>query len=54
MATANSCDEAISYNMLGISFQLIGDTESARQAFWQSLEIYPYPNDASRRLELIG
>lgn len=47
-------EEAISYDMLGIAFQLIGDTESARQAFIQSLEIDPYQNDSSRRLELIG
>ncbi|CAG2244908.1 unnamed protein product [Mytilus edulis] len=47
---------AKSYNMLGILFQLVGDTESARHAFELSYTLYPDPkeNDALRRLSLIG
>lgn len=53
---ANCYQGAISYNILGITFQLLGDKESVRQAFMQSLELEPdsNKNDASRRLELIG
>ncbi|XP_071145514.1 uncharacterized protein [Mytilus edulis] len=43
---------ADAYTLLGIALQLFGDTESARQAFLQSLEIYPDEsyNSAARRL----
>lgn len=53
---ATSYQQALSYKMLGIHFQLLGDSESAKQAFMQSLELYPDPtlNDASRRLLLIS
>ncbi|VDI46964.1 Hypothetical predicted protein [Mytilus galloprovincialis] len=53
---ANVCQRAISYNMLGILFQLVGDTESARHVFELSYSLYPNPkgNDALRRLSLIG
>lgn len=53
---ANEFLKAISYNMLGITFELIGDSESATKAFMQSLELHPDPivNDASKRLKLIG
>ncbi|XP_063416234.1 uncharacterized protein LOC134697878 [Mytilus trossulus] len=53
---ANRFQQAQSYKMLGISFQLLGDSESAKQAFLRSLELFPDPtlNDASKRLSLIG
>lgn len=53
---ANNFQQAQSYKMLGITFQLLGDSESAKQAFLRSLELFPDPtlNDASRRLSLIG
>ncbi|VDI25062.1 Hypothetical predicted protein [Mytilus galloprovincialis] len=43
---------ADAYTLLGIVLQLFGDTESARQAFLQSLKIYPDEsyNSAARRL----
>ncbi|CAG2252694.1 unnamed protein product [Mytilus edulis] len=43
---------AEAYTLLGIALQLFGDKESARQAFLQSLEIFPDEsyNSASRRL----
>ncbi|VDI55573.1 Hypothetical predicted protein [Mytilus galloprovincialis] len=43
---------AEAYTLLGIALQLFGDKESARQAFLQSLEIYPDEsyNSAARRL----
>ncbi|XP_052076787.1 uncharacterized protein LOC127714792 [Mytilus californianus] len=39
---ANSLLKAISYSILGKTFQLIGDIESARRAFMQSFELYTY------------
>ncbi|XP_071147321.1 uncharacterized protein [Mytilus edulis] len=50
MTDVRSIAEA--YTLLGVALQLIGDTESARQAFLQSLEISPDEsyNSASRRL----
>ncbi|XP_071128233.1 uncharacterized protein [Mytilus edulis] len=44
------------YNILGICFQLLGDTGSARQAFMQSVELFPDEknNTAFQRLSLIG
>ncbi|XP_071147323.1 uncharacterized protein [Mytilus edulis] len=43
---------ANAYTLLGVALQLIGDTKSARQAFLQSLEIYPNEsnNSAARKL----
>lgn len=29
------------YNLLGVAFQILGDTESARQVFLQSVELNP-------------
>lgn len=48
----NYYQEAFSYNMLGRTFQLIGDTESARHGFLKSLELCsdPNENDATIRL----
>ncbi|CAC5421188.1 CESA [Mytilus coruscus] len=47
--------KGVSYNILGIAFQLIGDKESAKQAFMQSLRLFPYReyNTAYLRLSLI-
>ncbi|VDI56170.1 Hypothetical predicted protein [Mytilus galloprovincialis] len=44
------------YNILGIALQLLGDNESARQAFMRSVDIYPNNeyNTAIKRLSLIG
>lgn len=44
------------YAILGILFQIIGDKNSARQAFMQSIEFYPEPdmNIAYHRLSLIS
>ncbi|CAC5379853.1 unnamed protein product [Mytilus coruscus] len=43
------------YNILGICFQLLGDMESARQAFKQSVELFPDEknNTAFQRLVII-
>ncbi|XP_071147331.1 uncharacterized protein [Mytilus edulis] len=50
MTDGSSTAEA--YTLLGVALQLFGDKESARQAFLQSLEIFPDEsyNSASRRL----
>lgn len=42
---ANHWLKAFSYNIQGISFQLLGDIESARQALMQSIELYPSTED---------
>ncbi|XP_076071840.1 uncharacterized protein LOC143043408 [Mytilus galloprovincialis] len=44
------------YNILGIALQLLGDNESARQAFMRSVDIYPNNeyNTAIKRLSFIG
>ncbi|XP_063416456.1 uncharacterized protein LOC134698095 [Mytilus trossulus] len=44
------------YNILGICFQLLGDTGSARKAFVQSKELFPDEknNTAFQRLSIIG
>ncbi|XP_052075908.1 cyclic GMP-AMP synthase-like [Mytilus californianus] len=51
----NSPLKGVSYNILGIAFQLMGDKESAKQAFMQSMRLYPYReyNTAYLRLSLI-
>lgn len=48
--------KSVSYNILGITFQLLGDIESARKAFMQSIQIRTRPNQNSafRRLSLIS
>ncbi|XP_071126849.1 uncharacterized protein [Mytilus edulis] len=48
--------KSVSYNILGITFQLLGDIESARKAFMQSIQIRPRSNQNSafRRLSLIS
>lgn len=53
---ANNVQEGISYNILGISFYLIGYTESAKEAFIESTRLHPDPprNCAFERLSLIG
>ncbi|XP_052077201.1 uncharacterized protein LOC127715220 [Mytilus californianus] len=53
---ASDSDRAISYNILGIVFQVLGDIESARRAFINSIELEADPdlNTAFRNLFLIG
>lgn len=48
--------KAVSYLILGITFQLVGDTTSARQAFKQSIELNSdsVTYSALRRLSLIS
>ncbi|XP_071145515.1 uncharacterized protein [Mytilus edulis] len=41
------------YTLLGIALQLFGDKESARQAFLQSLEIYPDESNNSAAMRLL-
>ncbi|XP_052077037.1 uncharacterized protein LOC127715063 isoform X2 [Mytilus californianus] len=47
---------AVSYNLLGVALQILGDTESARQAFLQSVELNKYPSRifAVKRLLLMS
>lgn len=49
---ANASEKARAYNIIGISFQLIGDIASAQHAFIKSLELDSDPdfNNASLRL----
>lgn len=49
---ADASDNAISHNILGITFQLVGDMESAKQAFMKSVELFSDPdfNSVFRRL----
>ncbi|CAG2247211.1 unnamed protein product [Mytilus edulis] len=51
MADVWSTAEA--YTLLGIALQLFGDKESARQAFLQSLEIYPDESNNSAAMRLL-
>lgn len=48
--------KALSYNTLGISFQLLNDIHSAKQAFEQSIKLFPdkVNNSAFRRLSLLS
>ncbi|CAG2232417.1 unnamed protein product [Mytilus edulis] len=48
----NSAIKALAYNLLGIAFQLLGDTEAARKALSQSIELLPQSslNPAVQRL----
>ncbi|XP_071147882.1 uncharacterized protein [Mytilus edulis] len=52
MVNADVWSTAEAYTLLGIALQLFGDNESARQAFLQSLEIFPdeLNNSAAMRL----
>ncbi|XP_052076788.1 uncharacterized protein LOC127714793 [Mytilus californianus] len=52
----DSPQKAVSYNILGISFQQLGDIKSARQAFIQSIQLDPDRDDNSafQRLSLIS
>ncbi|XP_052077199.1 uncharacterized protein LOC127715219 isoform X2 [Mytilus californianus] len=56
MGKADAFEKAITYNILGITFQLIGDIESARHSFIKSVEFEsdPFYNTALKRLSLIG
>ncbi|CAC5362684.1 unnamed protein product [Mytilus coruscus] len=47
---------ASAYDLLGVALQLLGDTESARQSFSQSVEFYqdPFDNPAEKRLLLLS
>ncbi|XP_076086178.1 uncharacterized protein LOC143056888 [Mytilus galloprovincialis] len=51
MADFKSTAEA--YTLLGIALQLFGDKESARQAFLQSLKIYPDESENSAAIRLL-
>ncbi|XP_076086787.1 cyclic GMP-AMP synthase-like receptor 2 [Mytilus galloprovincialis] len=50
---ANVRITAEAYILLGIALQLFGDKESARQAFLQSLEIYPDESNNSAAMRLL-
>lgn len=48
-------EKANSHTLLGIIFQTIGDMDSARHAFTQSIQLFPNPeNNAYHRLELLN
>ncbi|CAC5414219.1 unnamed protein product [Mytilus coruscus] len=53
---AHGFEKALSYYILGVSFQLIENFDSARQAFMQSIELNPdnENNNAYYRLSLIS
>ncbi|CAC5391239.1 unnamed protein product [Mytilus coruscus] len=53
---AKPIEQASSYRILGIAFQLTGDKESAKQAFTQSigLQLDPVKNSSYSRLSLIN
>ncbi|CAG2244491.1 unnamed protein product [Mytilus edulis] len=48
--------KAAAYDCLGVAFQIIGDTEAAREAFVKSTEIYPeqFYNRSFKRLAILN
>ncbi|XP_076071372.1 uncharacterized protein LOC143042796 [Mytilus galloprovincialis] len=54
--TSGDVFKGISYNILGIGFQLLGYREAARQSFIQSIELFPNEkhNSAFRKLSLLN